>query len=167
MSEPVYLISEAVKLTETKAHVLRYWEEEMKLPIYRNQNGHRTYTGQDIQVFLGIKELKKKGYSLKEITEMIPNLKQRGIMPENRRPETPEKKEIDVSVETAVDDGKIEQFQEILERVLDQILLSDRQEARYKRLDEAIRRHQQTRREVAVTSEQEKRRGKGLFRRKK
>lgn len=165
MSEPVYLISEAVKLTETKAHVLRYWEEELMLPISRNQNGHRTYTGQDIQVFLGIRELKKKGYSLKEIGGMIPNIRCAGIVPEAFEIGEAVLDMPDLPMEESMEDEKLEQFQEILERVLDQILLNDRQEARYKRLDEAIRKHQQSRREVAVTKEQEKR--KGFFRRKK
>ena len=59
MQETVYSVSEAVKLLEIQSHVLRYWEEEMKLPIQRNEMGHRYYTRYDIQVFLSIKELKK------------------------------------------------------------------------------------------------------------
>lgn len=165
MSESVYLISEAVKLTETKAHVLRYWEEELLLPIGRNQNGHRTYTGQDIQVFLGIKELKKKGFSLKEIADMIPNIRCTGIVPEKLEIENTAFEGKMPENTPDFEGEKLEQFQEILERVLDQILLDDRQEARYKRLDEAIRKRQQSRREVAVTREQEKHRG--IFRRKK
>lgn len=74
MSDTKYLISEAAKLAEVESHVLRYWEEELKLPIGRNEMGHRYYTRWDIQVFLSIKELKKKGHSLKEIKEMVPLL---------------------------------------------------------------------------------------------
>lgn len=74
MSDTNYLISEAAKLAEVESHVLRYWEEELKLPIGRNEMGHRYYTRWDIQVFLSIKELKKKGLSLKEIKEMVPLL---------------------------------------------------------------------------------------------
>ena len=72
MQETVYSVSEAVKLLEIQSHVLRYWEEEMKLPIQRNEMGHRYYTRYDIQVFLSIKELKKKGYSLREIGKLMP-----------------------------------------------------------------------------------------------
>ena len=72
MQETVYSVSEAVKLLEIQSHVLRYWEEEMKLPIQRNEMGHRYYTRYDIQVFLSIKELKKKEYSLREIGKLMP-----------------------------------------------------------------------------------------------
>ena len=70
MQETIYSVSQAVKLLEVQPHVLRYWEEEMKLPIGRNEMGHRYYTRWDIQMFLSIKELKKKGYSLKNIGEL-------------------------------------------------------------------------------------------------
>ena len=60
MQETIYSVSEAVGILELQSHVLRYWEEEMKLPIKRNELGHRYYTRWDIQVFLSIKELKKR-----------------------------------------------------------------------------------------------------------
>ena len=72
MSESGYLVSQASKLLEVQSHVLRYWEEELLLPIGRNELGHRYYTRYDIQVILCIKELKKKGFSLKEIKKVIP-----------------------------------------------------------------------------------------------
>ena len=72
MQDTVYSVSEAVKILEIKSHVLRYWEDEMKIPVQRNEMGHRYYTRYDIQVFLSINELKKKGYSLKEIGKLIP-----------------------------------------------------------------------------------------------
>ena len=33
MQETIYSVSEAVGILELQSHVLRYWEEEMKLPI--------------------------------------------------------------------------------------------------------------------------------------
>lgn len=72
MSESGYLVSQVSKLLEVQSHVLRYWEEELLLPIGRNELGHRYYTRYDIQVILCIKELKKKGFSLKEIKKVIP-----------------------------------------------------------------------------------------------
>lgn len=72
MSETGYLVSQASKLLEVQSHVLRYWEEELLLPIGRNELGHRYYTRYDIQVILCIKELKKKGFPLKEIKKVIP-----------------------------------------------------------------------------------------------
>ena len=44
MQETIYSVSEAVGILELQSHVLRYWEEEMKLPIKRNELGHRYYT---------------------------------------------------------------------------------------------------------------------------
>ena len=47
-----YLISEAARLTGVEAHVLRFWEEELKLEIPRNEQGHRYYTEEDILVHI-------------------------------------------------------------------------------------------------------------------
>ena len=56
--EKCYTVAETVKLTGVKSYVLRYWEDELSLPIRRNELGHRCYTQDDIQLFLNIKELK-------------------------------------------------------------------------------------------------------------
>ena len=53
-----YLISDASRQVQVEAHVLRYWEDELGMEIHRNSLGHRCYTAQDIQIFLGIRELK-------------------------------------------------------------------------------------------------------------
>lgn len=74
MGETGYLISEAAKQAGVESHVLRYWEEELRLPIARNEMGHRYYTKQDIQIFLTIKELKKRGFQLKMIRELVPRI---------------------------------------------------------------------------------------------
>ena len=71
MQKAIYSVSEAVHFLGIQSHVLRYWEEELCLPIGRNEMGHRYYTRWDNQVFLSIRELKKKGYALKEIGELI------------------------------------------------------------------------------------------------
>ena len=71
MKNETYQISEAERLTGEKAHVLRYWEEELGLTIGRNAMGHRFYTAEDIQIFLSIKELKKKGLHLKAIRDLL------------------------------------------------------------------------------------------------
>ena len=44
------LISDAAKEVRVESHVLRYWEEELRLPIKRNELGHRYYT-QEITVW--------------------------------------------------------------------------------------------------------------------
>lgn len=74
MSETSYSVSETAKLLDVQSHVLRFWEDELHLPINRNEMGHRYYTRYDIQVLLAIKELKKKGLALKEIGSLIPFL---------------------------------------------------------------------------------------------
>ena len=71
-----YLISDASRQVQVEAHVLRYWEDELGMEIHRNSLGHRCYTAQDIQIFLGIRELKKKGLHLKAIRELMPKLVQ-------------------------------------------------------------------------------------------
>ena len=70
MQKTIYSVSEAVRFLDIQSHVLRYWEEELRLPIGRNEMGHRYYTRWDIQIFMSIRELKKKGYALKEIGEL-------------------------------------------------------------------------------------------------
>lgn len=67
MVKDYYLISDAAKLVDVESHVLRYWEEELKLPIKRNELGHRYYTTKDVERFKEIKELKEQGLQLKAI----------------------------------------------------------------------------------------------------
>lgn len=67
MAEIHYLISDASKKVDVEAHVLRYWEEELELPIPRNDMGHRYYTDFHIRLFKQVKMLKEKGYQLKAI----------------------------------------------------------------------------------------------------
>jgi len=69
--EEIFLISEAAKKTGVESHVLRYWEEELCLPIKRNMAGHRFYTKEDIARFQEIKQLKEKGLQLKAIKNML------------------------------------------------------------------------------------------------
>ena len=141
MENRTYLVTEAEKLTGEKAHVLRYWEDELGMEIHRNSLGHRCYTAQDIQIFLGIRELKKKGLHLKAIRELMPKLVQDTVM----RQEEEERQT---------------EFYRVLGRLLDQMIQKRRQEERSRRVDEAIRRHQQSRREAAATLEQKGKRTK-------
>ena len=74
MSETRYMISDASKLVDVEAHVLRYWEEELDLPIGRNEMGHRYYTEENIRLFRHIKELKDRGVQLKAVRMLLPDL---------------------------------------------------------------------------------------------
>lgn len=72
-AEKIYMISDAAKQVQVEAHVLRYWEEELKVPAKRNEMGHRYYTEEDIDRFKRVKELKEQGLQLKAIRHMIKN----------------------------------------------------------------------------------------------
>ena len=62
-----------------KSYVLRYWEDELDLHIGRNELGHRYYTGEDIQLFLNIKELKNRGLQLRAIHDLLPKIARRDM----------------------------------------------------------------------------------------
>ena len=71
MEERHYLISDAAKMVAVEAHVLRYWEEELDLPIARTELGHRYYTRENIDVFKSVKRLKEEGLQLKAIRVLL------------------------------------------------------------------------------------------------
>ena len=176
MNETRFLISEAARTAEVETHVLRYWEEELDLPIARNEMGHRCYTRQDIQIFLSIKELKKKGFQLKSIKELIPLMRRELYSRSGSLNQTfPARKAAsEVSGETVrmpqerkPDMEKREEFFRILEGLMAQIKEMNHQEDRYKRLDAAIRRHQVSRKMVAATREQGKKGRKKYTRKEK
>lgn len=79
MKQMNYLISDASKLVEVESHVLRYWEEELGIPIKRNELGHRYYTQEDIERFREIKNLKEQGLQLKAIRMILKNGKLENI----------------------------------------------------------------------------------------
>lgn len=174
MEETRYLISETAKLVQVEPHVLRYWEEELGLSIKRNEMGHRYYTDKDLEIFQKIKELKKQGFQLKTIRKYLhekereqtespclanqgkkentcaaANIQVKIVTPrkfQEQRPETQEEEK----------QSRDERFQEIMRRLIHDIELKERKEGRYRRLDEAIRRHQQSRKMVAATRENSK-----------
>ncbi|MCM1327466.1 MAG: helix-turn-helix domain-containing protein [Bacteroidales bacterium] len=65
------LISDAAKEVQVESHVLRYWEEELHLPIKRNELGHRYYTRDDVERFKQIKGMKERGLQLKAIKMIL------------------------------------------------------------------------------------------------
>lgn len=71
MGENYFMISDAAKKVNVENHVLRYWEEELHLPIERNELGHRHYSKNDIERFIRIKQLKEQGIQLKAIRNML------------------------------------------------------------------------------------------------
>lgn len=75
MEETRYSISDAAKKVNVETHVIRYWEEELELPIPRNELGHRYFTKDTIHMLNQVKELKEYGYQLKAIKMILPKLK--------------------------------------------------------------------------------------------
>lgn len=64
-------ISDAAKEVKVESHVLRYWEDELHLPIKRNELGHRYYTEEDVERFKQIKGMKERGLQLKAIKMIL------------------------------------------------------------------------------------------------
>ena len=111
-----YIISDAAKMVDVEAHVLRYWEDELELPIARNEMGHRYYTEDNIRMFHRIKELKEQGYQLKAIKTLLPEMEQGKIPPAIVQPPEPPM------------NARMEQFQYILGKVVSQALRETQQE---------------------------------------
>lgn len=192
MDEKRYLISDAAKAVQAEPHVLRYWEEELELPIQRTELGHRYYTEEDIQTFQNIKELKERGFQLKAIKVLLPELKKRKGDPSDdlaeleqkivsQRKEQPETNITLLPLNPDLD--KFQQFEEIMtslfrqtlkenneeleNRISDSVLQGmdmriqmreEKEEERFRRLDETIRLHQKNGNLVAAAREP------GLFR---
>lgn len=172
--ETRYTVRQTAEMTGVKAYVLRYWEDELNLSIHRNELGHRFYTGYDIQVFMNIKELKKRGLQLRAIKELIPQMVQavpgseesKGKLLEGEIKEA-------VSAEEAIPDDAVEEpeeihpkileFQAILERLITQEIQSKNEdEERCRSLDLAIRRQQMARREAAAANEKKTKKNLGI-----
>ena len=118
MGEVRYMISEAAKRVNVETHVLRYWEEELELPIGRTEMGHRYYTEENLQLFRCIKELKEQGMFLKDLKDLIPDM----LRLKARKAElTVAKPEV---VETAEDapDYRMEKLQSLLSSILQDIM---------------------------------------------
>lgn len=118
MGEVRYMISEAAKRVNVETHVLRYWEEELELPIGRTEMGHRYYTEENLQLFRCIKELKEQGMFLKDLKDLIPDM----LRLKARKAElTVAKPEV---VETAEEtpDYRMEKLQSLLSSILQDIM---------------------------------------------
>lgn len=174
MGEVRYMISEAAKRVNVETHVLRYWEEELELPIGRTEMGHRYYTEENLQLFRCIKELKEQGMFLKDLKDLIPDM----LRLKARKAElTVAKPEV---VETAEDapDYRMEKLQSLLSSILQDIMAENNkiletnvtknvseqvvkeldyllrekerhEEERFRKLDLYIRQQQNHRKEVA------------------
>ncbi len=75
MQEKRYIISDASKMIDVADHVLRYWEKELEVDIPRNEMEHRYYNEEHIELFKSVKALKDKGFQLKAIKLLLPEIK--------------------------------------------------------------------------------------------
>lgn len=177
-------IKEAAEQLKVEPHVLRYWEDELRLEIKRNNMGHRYYTEQDIGMFKDIQKLKQNGLSLKDIKAGID--KRRKDEPANeiadRSDDNSREKDIKVV------DFKLAQVQAAMNKIVANALREnkdiittsikseitadvmrqfdavmrekeEKEEARFRKLDEVLRQMQLANAEVAATKP------RGLFRR--
>jgi DNA-binding transcriptional MerR regulator len=74
--EKFFTITQAVRLTGIKAHVLRYWEKEFRwLSPKKNSSGRRCYSEHDIEIVRLIARLVyQEGYSLEGARKRIKTL---------------------------------------------------------------------------------------------
>ena len=205
MEEEKYLISDAAKIVEVEAHVLRYWEEELELSIGRTELGHRYYTRENIETFQKVKGLKEKGLQLKAIKTILKGLEKHQTEHRSDEEAFSEQRErmekkVDADVvnkEDKTEEGmnrasqesgqslqilqenteKLKHFEILVEGIVDRVVKENnenlekhiettfsremdylvhmqeqREEERYRRLDESIRKHQ-NRQMVAATKE--------------
>lgn len=136
MKETCYQIKEAAAKVGVESHVLRYWEEELKMDIHRNEMGHRYYTEKDIEVLSKVRDLKEKGLQLKAIRNYLEMrrqqiTKERGqttvqTIVENMEKQS-DKKELQaaekhevvpVSQQILSNEEKMQQFQRLMNRIV-------------------------------------------------
>ncbi len=129
-----YYISDAAKEVQVESHVLRYWEEELKLPIKRNELGHRFYTTEDVAQFKQIKNMKERGLQLKAIKMILKDGKLDVLPEENRMAidivETKDKlqvKPLENSLEEARED-KVKRLQWMLQQLFRETLQENNRE---------------------------------------
>lgn len=77
MSEIRYMISDAARQVGVETHVLRSWEEELDIKVGRTELGHRYYTDKTIYIMKKVKELRDKGFQLKAIKLLIPEIQKK------------------------------------------------------------------------------------------
>jgi DNA-binding transcriptional MerR regulator len=164
VEEQRYLISDAAKMVAVEAHVLRYWEDELEIPIGRTELGHRYYTRENIEIFQNVKKLKEEGLQLKAIKAVLQST--------NYRPEEKIQQEQSAAEQTSLIEmqnnaEKLRQFKELVEEIVDRVVKDNNEELqsrleesmaketdyllrmqerheeeRFRRLDEIIRAHQ-------------------------
>ena len=128
--EKRYMISDASKMVEVESHVLRYWEEELEIDVPRNEMGHRYYTDYHIKLFRDIKCLKDRGFLLRAIKMVLPDIIS------GKDPKTIDFLVEDTTVPYVVNkdittyqssDNKMEQFQEIIGNIVTKAIIDNKE----------------------------------------
>ena len=127
--EKRYMISDASKMVDVESHVLRYWEEELLIEIPRNEMGHRYYTNFHIELMKKVKDLKERGFQLKAIRMLVPelcdgredNMDTLAIMKEELGG-VEEIKSQNADVQTQKQPSKMEQFEAIIGNIVSKAL---------------------------------------------
>ncbi|MCR5701517.1 MAG: helix-turn-helix domain-containing protein [Lachnospiraceae bacterium] len=187
MNEPYYTIKEAAEKVGVETHVLRYWEEELKMEIHRNQMGHRYYTEHDVELLCMVRKLKDKGMQLKAIRSYI-----------DKRCAESKNELVPVKTSSGImsNEEKLAQFQRVMNRILSNAIKEnneligrsagehaadavvtriqgmtkeqeERQEERFRKLDQTLREIQLARKEAAATRPIDRRRQQRLKRKGK
>lgn len=107
MNEKRYMISDAAKKIDVEPHVLRYWEDEIGIEIPRNEMGHRYYRKEDIALLRSVRDLKEKGFQLKAIKLLLPDLARVNTLDAERLTDLRERMDIALGLESAKDDTEL------------------------------------------------------------
>jgi DNA-binding transcriptional MerR regulator len=84
------MISEAANRIDVEAHVLRYWQRVLALPISRNEMEQRYYKESDIELLKKVKHYKEKGFQLKAIKMILSNIGTPDSLDSNQHPQQKE-----------------------------------------------------------------------------
>ena len=155
MGDVHYMISEAAKHVGVESHVLRYWEEELDLPIGRTEMGHRHYTEEDIQLFSCIKELKEQGLLLKEIKQLLPDMLRTNLSLSVYQPLLEESLRKILLENNQILEGSIgKSVSEKVTKEMDFLLQAKErlEEDRYRKLDHLLRQQQALRKEASKSA---------------
>lgn len=167
MEQIHHTISEAAKKLHVEPHVLRYWEDELHLTIPRNKMGHRTYSAKELELLEKIIQMKKDGFSLKEIESRVSPSSASQVIPypvENTTIQGNDKMIqfkaiLGRIVSDAIRENSGELTSDIASTVSDHVnkeldfLFREKEEAdekRFRQLDETIRCYQKARQEAAA-----------------
>ena len=164
MEAKQYTISEAAKKLHVGSHVLRFWEEELHLNIPRNEMGHRVYSEKEMKQLEQIINMKKDGFSLKDIEHKLSPKSSGQVIPYPVSESEISPNDKMIQFKTIVSDAIRENSDSLTSDIADTVsvqvnkeldyLFREKEESdekRFRELDETIRSYQKARQEIAAT----------------